>query len=422
MKKNYSDKFNQISSQTLYPFLSKKGQAFIKAIALEHKFSLQELRLFCEYFQDLYMWQEESLPEVYKRVEAQISTRLDQNKKKEILFKKLAEHMADLTQKEINYKNIKFKKKNKDLQIVQTASNKTIYGLCPVASDKTVCCNLKTIDVVENCAYGCSYCIIDTFYGNEITFDKNLKTKLNQIKLDPQKFYHFGTGQSSDALFWGNKFKILDHLCRFAENNPNILLEFKTKSDNIRYFIDSYIPQNIVLSWTLNTEKIINNEEHFTSSLSQRIKAAKKVSQQGIKVAFHFHPMVYYQDWQKEYETLVLKILKTFSPQDIAFISFGTLTFIKPVIKNIRKRGLKTKVLQMDMTYDPHKKLTYPDGIKMNLFSNIYSHFTPWHNDVYFYLCMERAVFWDALFGFHYPDKEDFEKDFGKHVFKKLRV
>ena len=78
--------------------------------------------------------------------------------------------------------------------------------------------------------------------------------KLKKIELDPRRFYHFGTGQSSDSLVWGNKNGILDDLCTFARANPNVLLEFKTKSANIAYFLDHEIPENIVCSWSLNTD------------------------------------------------------------------------------------------------------------------------------------------------------------------------
>ncbi|NIV72697.1 MAG: hypothetical protein GWN44_08470, partial [Calditrichae bacterium] len=73
------------------------------------------------------------------------------------------------------------------------------------------------------------------------------------------------------------------------------MLEFKTKSNNIRYFLENETPNNIVCSWSLNTSVIIENEEHFTASLEQRLQAARTIADYGIKVAFHFHPLVYYQ-------------------------------------------------------------------------------------------------------------------------------
>jgi spore photoproduct lyase len=80
-----------------------------------------------------------------------------------------------------------------------------ILGSCPVASDKTLCCNLQTLDAVRNCGLDCSYCSIQSFFsGNEVLMDADFGKKLQAMSLDPNQTYHIGTGQSSDSLMWGN--------------------------------------------------------------------------------------------------------------------------------------------------------------------------------------------------------------------------
>ncbi len=86
------------------------------------------------------------------------------------------------------------------------------------------------MDAVENCGFDCSYCSIQSFYhDNQVIFDTGFADKLAQLELDPEKTYHIGTGQSSDSLMWGNNYKLLDALIRFADANPNVILELKTK-------------------------------------------------------------------------------------------------------------------------------------------------------------------------------------------------
>ena len=110
-----------------------------------------------------------------------------------------------------------------------------------------------------------------------------------------------------------------------------------------------------------------------------------------------------------------------FRPEEILFISFGSVTLIKPVIQEIRKRGGATKILQMEMVPDPHGKLTYPDSVKLELFQTMFDAFQGWHGKVFFYLCMERAYFWDQVFGWHYPTNEEFERDFGLKTMAKIQ-
>jgi len=286
----------------------------------------------------------------------------------------------------------------------------------------TVCCNLKTLDSVQSCVYGCSYCTIQTFYSDQITLEDELNEKLAGLELDPGRGYHIGTGQSSDALAYGNRNGMLDALCDFAEKNPNVLLEFKTKSSNVDYFVQNKVPANIVCSWSLNPQIIIDNEEHFTSSLQERLQAARTAADNGVKVSFHFHPIIYYKGWQSAYEQIAAKVIEMYTPQEVLFVSFGSLTFIKPVIKKIRALGLPSKILQMEFAEDPHGKLTYPDAVKIEKFSAMHKAFLPWHDKVFFYLCMEKASIWQESLDFVYDSNSQFEEDLLDKSFAKINL
>ena len=196
-----------------------------------------------------------------------------------------------------------------------------------------------TLDAVESCGFDCSYCSIQSFYNeNKIGFDKNFATKLKNLKLDPKKTYHIGTGQSSDSLMWGNKHGILEALFEFAKSNPNVILELKTKSDNISYLLENEVPKNILCTWSINTPTIIKNEEHLSASLENRVNCARKLADKGVLVGFHFHPIVVYENYLSEYKEVINTLLETFKSSEVALVSLGTLTFIKPVIKKLRSR------------------------------------------------------------------------------------
>lgn len=285
---------------------------------------------------------------------------------------------------------------------------------CPAFSYKTLCCKLMTIDVVENCAFHCTYCAVQTFYGERLTVNRMLSENLKHLSINPDAFYHFGTGQSSDSLALGNASGILDDLCDFADRHPNVLLELKTKSKNISYFLNRPIPRNIVCSWSLNTKAVICHEEYGTASLSERLEAAKQLAGRGVKVAFHFHPLIAYNNCVQEYRDVAGKVLSLFNPSEVAFISFGALKFSKSVMQHIRKTGGSTKILQMEMEKDSGGKLTYPFVKRQRLFESLYQAFASWHSNVFIYLCMEDAPMWDRVFGWHYENNDDFEAGFKK--------
>lgn len=412
-------KFEADAAQTLYPLLDAADQAFIRGLAKRHRLTHQELRQLAEAARDLQMWQEESLRDWWARHE-QTSPLSGVQFKKEML-RRLRRRMESLKHDAKSYPANGLKTPNPPkLRLTQKRSDRKIMGMCPVASEETVCCNLRTIDAVQNCGFGCSYCTIQTFYSDAVAFDSDFREKLMALELEPERFYHIGTGQSSDSLMWGNRHGMLDDLCAFARRHPQILLELKTKSRNVRYFLKHDVPRNVVCSWSLNTPAIIDNEERFTADLENRLAAARRVADRGVGIAFHFHPMVYYDQWAEDYRQLAERVLEGFDADEVMFISFGSVTFIKPVIKAIRKRGGESKILQMDLVRDPKGKLTYPDDIKEAMFSAMYEDFAPWHDDVFFYLCMEKEKFWHRTFGFVYPDNATFERAFGEAVMVKL--
>lgn len=411
---DYRTKFETISQYALFHRLTDDQQAFIENIAFAHRFTQQEFRQIVEVSRDLSMWNEMSLENWWQEnVEksALASTTL-----KKHLFRQLRKELTELKTQAKSYpKTCSVNSADLDKNKIRTEkSAKKIFGYCPVASEKTLCCNLYTIDAVENCSYGCSYCSIQTFYQGQITFDQDLAGKLEKLNLDKNRFYHIGTGQSSDSLIWGNRNGNLDALCEFAHDNPNILLEFKTKSDNIKYFLENPVPKNIVCSWSLNTETVIQNEEYLTVSLNKRLQAARVVADLGIKVAFHFHPMVYYDQWEQGYPAIAKRILNEFDSSEVLFVSFGSLTLIKSVIKKIREKGLPTKILQMELVSDPHGKQTYPDDIKVKMFKTMHEEFSPWKEKVLLYLCMEKAEIWQQAFGYVYDSNQVLELEFGK--------
>ena len=219
---------------------------------------------------------------------------------------------------------------------------------------------------------------------------------------------------------WGNSHGVLDAVIDFARANPNVILELKTKSANVNHLLRSDAPKNIVCTWSLNTPALIENEEHGTASLDKRLNAARKVADAGFLVGFHFHPIVHYDQWQQDYALVVEQLSSLFSPDEVALVSMGTLTYIKSVIREIRKRAIPTQILKMPMV-DSNGKLSYPDEIKLSLFSHVYNSFPEnWQNNVFYYLCMESHDFWKPVFGYEYASNNEFEDAMKKSYLDKI--
>ncbi len=410
-------KFKKIVNQNRNFYkLSEKEREFLRELFISLYLSSQDLKKLIDIAIDLKMWREGSIIEIVPKIES------GDNKKaiKQKFFRELESRIEKLRLNK-NYSFTLKKPKQEKIKITQEKKDSFGFGLCPVASPKTRCCNLLTLDAVESCGFDCSYCSIQSFYNqNRVIFDENFNEKLQNLRLDPNEIYHIGTGQSSDSLMWGNRYGVLDALVEFAKKNRNVILELKSKSDNISYFLENEIPKNIILTWSLNPQIVIDSEEHLTASLEERLNSAKKVAKRGIKVGFHFHPMVYFKGWREEYKKIFDYLLENFSPKEVILISLGTLTFIKPVIKKIRTREFESKILQMPLV-DSDGKFSYPKEIKLEMFKFAFNSLKEWKNEVFFYMCMENHNLWREVFGYEYPTNETFEMDMKLNYISKIR-
>jgi len=386
----------------------------------KYNFTVSQKKILNDIKKDLIMWNEKSFEEFFPY-------NLEEKYQSKQLSKKIFEYYVklhnDLKNKPNDYddfKNIKYDSRKYSFKTI----TKDGFGLgtCPVASEGTRCCNLLTLDAVESCGFDCSYCSIQSFYNqNQIGIDKDFKQKLQNLELDKDKIYHIGTGQSSDSLLWGNRDGILDALFEFAKKYPNVILEFKTKSNNIKYLLENDVPKNIICTWSLNTQTIIDNEEHLTASLDERINSARALADKGVLVGFHFHPIVVYKNYLDEYKKIYDRLLDQFSSNEVVLISMGTLTFIKPVIKKLRERELKTKILQMPFE-TINGKQSYTIEQKKEMFKHCYDSFRPWYGKVYFYMCMEAHSLWKDVFGYEYFSNNQFEDFMLRNYMDKIRL
>ncbi len=403
-----SEKISQIH---LFHKLPADRQKWLLSMAEAWPFSFQQLKMLTEYTADMICWKAGKPAQFYN---PEAVGQAAGKQATDIIFQQFRDGYQALKnwQKTYAEKNrfSSCEQKFPETRMVEVQLQGKIMGQCPVASEKTRCCNLKTLDAVQQCGFDCSYCSIQSFYhGNQVGFVRNLETHLKTLTLDKDKQYHIGTGQSSDSLMWGNRFKLLDLLCRFASVHPNVILEMKSKSSRINYFLKNRPPANMVFTWSLNTPTVIQHEEKGTANLDKRLDSARELADKGIPVGFHFHPIVRYQGWQEDYLALVSRLTDQFRPEEVLMVSLGTLTFIKPVLKKIRERMPDSSILQMPME-DSAGKLSYPFKIKKELFTTVYKAFPDtWKESVFFYMCMEDIDLWQPVFGRSYATNDEFE-------------
>ncbi len=377
--------------------------------------SFQQRRILNENYQDLNLWQINPPENLW-----QGSTKNEIQKD----YSRFISFMEGLRNSPIDYSSFSpdYNFASNHTSIVSDfIAPQKIMGRCPCPSEDPVlrCCNLKTLDAVQQCAFACAYCSIQSFYSeNQIKVISNLDRFLQEMTVE-NGTWHIGTGQSSDSLLLGDDYGTLTALSHFAEKHKDIVIELKTKSSRIDWLRLS-MPANVISTWSVNAKTVTQKEEHGAASLENRIKAAKLASDSGRLVGFHIHPMVYFTNWKNEYKELVNIICDEINPDNAVMIGIGALTFTKPNLKALRESQRPTRVTQMPL-YGIAGKYSYSQEVKKEMFSFVYDSFpAQWKEKVFFYLCMENKDFWQPCLKRSYSSNAEFEEDMKKHYFAKI--
>ena len=159
-------------------------------------------------------------------------------------------------------------REGKQVLQVEDKRGKTVDTCATIGADY-VCCNVKVLKSVSNCPYECSYCFLQNYLTNGATsVVANIDSMIEEIKerilAQPWRFFRIGTWELGDSLaletLTGQAAQLIDEFSRL----PNAILELKTKSDCVDSILSCDHNGRTVVSWSLNTEYIINTEEHKT--------------------------------------------------------------------------------------------------------------------------------------------------------------
>lgn len=285
-----------------------------------------------------------------------------------------------------------------------------------------VCCNYHTFALVSDCHLECTYCILQDYLKNNpiITVYTNIDDIFNEIKVklskQPDKFFRVGTGELSDSLALDPITDFSKDLIRFAANQSNMILELKTKTNNIENLIGIDHRGHTIISWSLNPQKYINTEEYKCSSLEERLTAAKQCSQAGYPIAFHFDPLLYLDDWKKEYISVIDRLADEFFPSNIAWISLGTLRFTPNLKKIVKERFPKSKIMSAELYPGQDGKVRYFKPIREEMYQALSQVIISRFKQVPLYLCMETKSVWNKVFGYYHKENNDLDKNLSLNI------
>lgn len=271
------------------------------------------------------------------------------------------------------------------------------------------CCGYKILHVGTYCILDCSYCILQAYFHPPV-----LQLFLNHADLFDEldmlfakkRVTRIGTGEFTDSLIWENFTDLTSSLIKHFADQSSVVLELKTKTTAIDRLKSIKHNKKTIISWSLNTEKIIQNQERRTSSLSQRLWAAKQCESWGYPLAFHFDPIFIYDGCEKDYKHVISRLFSHVSPDNIVWISLGTFRFIPSLKPIIQKLFPDSKIIYEEFISGLDNKMRYFKPLRIRLYKQIVSWIKDIAPDVMLYFCMEDDTVWEKTMGFVPSDSD----------------
>ncbi|MDI6655469.1 MAG: hypothetical protein QME59_06250, partial [Candidatus Hydrothermarchaeota archaeon] len=212
--------------------------------------------------------------------------------------------------------------------------NKTSY---PKKSTDVVCPHFLELKWANGCYFNCAWCYLQGTYRFHPEW-KNGSPNIKDFKLIESHLEAFiskngtrpeilNSGELSDSLVTEHTSKAFSSLLSelFSTNNTKHRILFLTKSNRVENILKLNLQNHLIVSFTLNAEKVSKTWEKGAPSVDKRIEAAKKVFEAGYDIRIRIDPMVPIKNWERHYANLMDNIFSGFKPERITLGSLRGL-------------------------------------------------------------------------------------------------
>lgn len=195
-----------------------------------------------------------------------------------------------------------------------------------------------------NCLYDCRYCFLQgmyrsanyVFFINDEDFKESISQVLNREKATVEEPIYFFSGYDCDSLAMDRLTHFTETYLPFFRNHGEAVLELRTKSVNTRPLLSLDPLENVVVAFTMSPDGLAKAVEHKAPPTQQRIKAALKLAESGWKIGLRLDPIIYHENWEKEYAGLFQKLAKQLPPESIHSVTMGPMRFPKEMFQKIQ--------------------------------------------------------------------------------------
>ncbi|MBO8155050.1 MAG: spore photoproduct lyase [Bacillaceae bacterium] len=170
------------------------------------------------------------------------------------------------------------------------------------------------LPLATGCMAHCHYCYLQTTLGKKpyirvyVNVDEILDKAKKYIQEREPEITRFDASCTSDIVGVEHITGSLKKAIEFMGEQPYGRLRFVTKFENVDSLLDAKHNGHTRFRFSINTDYVIKYLEPGTSRLDGRIEAANKVAEADYPLGFIVAPIIRYDGWMEDYETLFQKL------------------------------------------------------------------------------------------------------------------
>lgn len=292
-----------------------------------------------------------------------------------------------------------YNQRQKNLFIVSEQYD--FYKPCPCTSAAR-CCGYHLLNLGFGCGFECTYCFLQGYQNapgiilpaNIEDYFRNFVPPAAGSSLFDQP--RVGSGEFTDSLIFDDLTAFSPLIVEFFRARPGVSFEFKTKSANVGNLLAAPSAPNVVVSWSVNPQKMIDENEFYTASIDERLAAARECADAGYGVAFHFDPVIRYTIWRDGYAEVIERIFDAVPARAVRWISIGTLRMKADIKRVIEARFPDNGILDAELLLGPDRKLRYAEHERVEVYRHLINRIRARSAATTVYLCMESPDVWRA--------------------------
>ena len=293
-----------------------------------------------------------------------------------------------------NYKEV-FSSNNQDFHLQKLGQKLILASNKPnMIYEGAVVCesfendNFYYTSSIINCIYDCEYCYLQGVYssGNIVIF-VDIEKVFEEVEelYNKLKTLYLCVSYDTDLL-------AIESICAFSEkwyyfikDKKNLKIELRTKSGNIDKFLNLKPLDNFIIAFTLSPENIALRNEKYTASFKNRVNAIKKLQEKGWKVRICIDPLIYSDNFEKNYSQMIEYLFNEIDKEKVIDISIGVFRISKEYLKKMRNQNQNSEIL-----YYPFECIdgvyTYSNEIKSYMINFIKEQFLKYIDEKKIYI------------------------------------